>query len=372
MTDKSPIPINALDRQFASCGTLLESAAQRVLQQGWYVMGPELEQFERRFAQYCAVKNCVGVANGTDALELALAALDVGRGDEVALVANAGMYATHATLARGAAPLYVDIEDETLIMSPDRLAATITSKTKAIILTHLYGRIGQFDRISGIANDHRIPIIEDCAQAHGALYENKRAGSLGVIGCFSFYPTKNLGACGDAGALTTDDDELALRLRSLRQYGWKAKYRVELNGGRNSRLDEIQAAILLAKLPMLETWNAKRRAVAKIFIDQIRHPNIQLPRSCSTDDVAHLFVVRTDARDSLRQHLLNHGIHSDVHYPIPDHRQPCCTNHFSKLTLPVTEAVAAQVLTLPCFPELQDDEVKRIVEACNTWCVSKD
>ncbi len=256
--------INNLQRHNSLISKKLKKAIGNVLSRGRYILGPEVEGFEKEFAEYCKTRFCVGVANGTDALELALKAVNINPTDQVATVANAGMYSTTAIYAVGATPLYIDIMPHGMNMSPDDLARKITKKTKAIIVTHLFGQMADVDKISGMANKYNIPLIEDCAQAHGARRNNKYAGTYGYCGCFSFYPTKNLGALGDAGAIITNDKALETKIRQLRQYGWKKKYHSDMGQGRNSRLDELQAAILRAKLPYLEKWNKKRRCIAKM------------------------------------------------------------------------------------------------------------
>ena len=240
------------------------------------------------------------------------------------------------------------------------------NRVRAVIATHLYGRLADVEAIAATCKPLAIPVIEDCAQAHGATRNGKAAGSFGDAGCFSFYPTKNLGALGDGGAVTTSDAALAERLRELRQYGWDKKYQVSRTGGRNSRLDELQAALLLAKLPRLDRWNDQRRAVARRYSDEIRHSRIECPQDFGTDNVAHLFVVRCQDRDGLRRHLEACQISSDIHYPVPDHRQPAYPA-FHVGELPETERLAKEVLTIPCFPEMEEEETSRVIDAINSW-----
>jgi dTDP-4-amino-4,6-dideoxygalactose transaminase len=237
---------------------------------------------------------------------------------------------------------------------------------RAVIATHLYGRLADVEAITAICGPLGIPVVEDCAQAHGAARNGKAAGSFGDAGCFSFYPTKNLGALGDGGAITTHDAAMAERIRELRQYGWDKKYQVSRTNGRNSRLDELQAALLLAKLPHLDRWNEERRALARRYSNEIRHARIECPRDFGADNVAHLFVVRCQDRDGLRRHLEAHEISSDVHYPIPDHRQPAYpASHAGQL--PETERLANEILTIPCFPEMEEEEISRVINAVNSW-----
>jgi dTDP-4-amino-4,6-dideoxygalactose transaminase len=355
---------NDLKRHTDATRAELDSAIGRVLARGWYVLGPEVEAFEREFAGFCQGEACVGVANGTDALELALRALGVGAQDQVATVANAGFYSTTAILAVGAEPLYVEIEPARMTMDPEALAAALTPRTKAIIVTHLYGQMADLPALVEVARRAGVPLVEDCAQAHGAVLDGRPAGSWDAAGCFSFYPTKNLGALGDGGAVVTSDPEVARRLRLLRQYGWSSRFQSALPGGRNSRLDELQAAVLTARLPHLAKWNQRRRAIARAYSDAFRQAPLVLPASLGDDYVAHLYVVRTRRRDELKQALTQMEIGAEVHYPIPDHRQESLRSPLPLLRdLPVTEQSCREVLTLPCFPELSDREVHLVIEA---------
>lgn len=358
------IPFNDLSRRPSS-----DAAALRVLRRGWFILGPETERFEREFAAYCGARHCVGVGSGTDALEIALRAAGVGPGDEVAAAANAGLYATCAIRAVGAQPLYVDVDPGAALMSPASLAGAIGPATRAVIATHLYGRMAPMPELLRIAGS-RVAVIEDCAQAHGAVLEGRKAGSWGVAGCFSFYPTKNLGACGDAGAVVTSDEALASRARSLRQYGWTAKYESGTAGGRNTRLDEIQAAILCDRLPLLDAENRRRREIARRYTAALAGRRDPVPPPGGDADwVAHLYVVRSARRAELRAWLDSRGIRTDVHYPIPDHRQPSQEALPRRSTdLPVTERLAGEVLSLPCFPELEDAEIEAVIAAILEWC----
>lgn len=337
----------------------LENAAERVLASRRYVLGAEVVAFEHEFAAYCGTSECVGVANGTDALELALRAVGIDRGDRVATVANAGYYTCTALAAIGAEPVFVDVDD-TLTMSPASLERAMPG-LRAIVVTHLYGRLAAIEPIVAFADQQDIPVIEDCAQAHGAARNGKRAGSFGAAGCFSFYPTKNLGAIGDGGAIVTSRAELSAWLRSLRQYGWGQKYRVERRGGRNSRLDELQAAFLRVKLARLADWNAARVAIARLYGEGLRDLGLVLPDFRGEEYVGHLFVICAPDRDSLRAHLAKHGIETDVHYPVPDFLQPVRASA-PRATLPVTERACREVVTLPCYPGLSTAHVDRIIQ----------
>ncbi len=359
--------INDLLRHNRRVMSELSAEATKVLESGWYVLGTHVKEFEREFASYCQTDHCITVANGTDALELALHALDVGRGDEVITVANAGAYSTTAIFAVGAMPCYVDIDPATLLLSVEDLRRLVNSKTKAIIVTHLYGQAAPMDEVLALARQHGIPVVEDCAQAHGALAGTRRVGSMGAIGCFSFYPTKNLGALGDGGAVTTNDRALAKRVQMLRQYGWEHKYENALHGGRNSRLDEMQAAFLRVKLPHLDEWNKRRYEISQRYVEGIRNPLVSPPHIAAGSFVGHLLVVRSPRRDALREHLKQNQIMSEVHYPIPDYRQPSFAASFPGLSLAATEQACGEILTLPCFPEMSDAEIQRVVDAVNSW-----
>ena len=353
--------INDLSRHNGPLLPQIEARLTTVLRSGWYILGAEVSAFEEAFAAYCGVSHCVGVGNGTDALELALRALRIGPGDEVITVANAGGYGTTAIRCTGADPVYVDVHPDSMLMNPTAVADRLTSRTRAIIATHLYGRMADMPGLLTIATAGHIPVIEDCAQAHGARLDGKAAGAWGLLGCFSFYPTKNLGALGDGGAITTSDTGLAERVRALRQYGWTQKYACRAGQGRNSRLDEIQAAILSVKLPRLEDWNRRRRAVNALYSELLDGADIRLPLLPGENDAAHLYVIRTPARDRIRIALGEQGIATDIHYPIPDHRQECERGRASSdCVLPLTEACCQEVVTLPCFPEIQDEEIARV------------
>ncbi len=365
--------LNDLARHLGPHRADLDAAIGRVLTRAHFVLGAEGERFEREFAAYCGARHCAGTANGTDALELALRAVGVGPGDDVLTVANAGMYATAAILAIAARPRYVDIDPATLLIDLDDLDRALDPATHprpagAVVITHLYGQPADAAEAARRAGVHGVPVIEDCAQAHGAHRQGRRCGSLAAAAAFSFYPTKNLGAVGDAGAVVTDSPELAARVRELRQYGWTAKYVATRAGGRNSRLDEVQAAVLTTLLPRLEGWNERRRQIMRRYAAGIAHPDVRLPDRTGDGDAGHLFVLRTPRRDALRAHLAARGIGTDVHYPVPDHLQPAVTAAIGPTPpLPHTEAACAEVLTLPCFPELSDAEVDAVTSAIREW-----
>jgi len=363
------VPVNALDRHIAPLSARLNEAASTVIASGYYVLGPSVKAFEKEFAEWCGVAECVTVANGTEALELGLRSLGIREGHKVAVVGNAAMYGTTAVLACDASPVFIDIDAVSATMDPAALdAAASAEKIDAVIVTHLYGKLADMDALMAVATKHGMIVFEDCAQAHGARNgQGKKAGSFGQAASFSFYPTKNLGALGDGGAVVTNDADTANTLRQLRQYGWTSKYRNELAGGRNSRLDEMQAAFLRVMLPLLDGWNERRREIANRYSSEISNSKIVVPPVSGEDFVAHLYVVRTDDRSGLQKHLTGAGITSEVHYPVADYRQPLFGDQFANLALDVTDQACATVVTLPCFPELTDEEVSRVVEACNRW-----
>lgn len=338
-----------------------------VFEGGWFVLGETVAAFERAFADYCGVAGCIGVGNGTDALELALRAVGVGPDDEVVTVANAGFYASTAILACAARPLYVDVDAATLQCDPLALDAALARAPRAVVVTHLYGRLAAVETIVAQCREHGVAVIEDCAQAHGARRAGRVAGSFGDLGCYSFYPTKNLGALGDGGAVVGSDARLLDAVRALRQYGWGEKYRVARGGGRNSRLDAMQAAWLHSELGLLDARNARRREIAARYRAALDSPRMQPLPAVGEDDVAHLFVLRSRHRDALRAHLAQAGVGSEVHYPVPDHRQPLFGARFADLGLPVTERACAEALSLPCHPALSDAEVDHVIAACQRF-----
>lgn len=351
------IPLNDLSIDAVERDELLQ-AMQKVVESGWFVLGPEVEAFEQEFASYCGVTHCVGVANGTDALELALRALGAGPGTTVATVANAGAYTATAALAIGAIPAFVDIDSATLNMDPASLAVLLShTKVDVLVITHLFGRMAALPELLGIARRHGLLVIEDCAQAHGAMLDGRRAGSFGDAACFSFYPTKNLGALGDGGAVVTGDARAADRLRSLRQYGWGAeKYSVVTDGGRNSRLDELQAAVLRVRLRSLDSANARRRSLAQRYVSGLPADLTLHCGQIGDGYVGHLFVVSADDRDAFRERLADHGIGSAVHYPVLDHHQSGIPRG-PRVPLEQSEKALRRILTLPLYPSMPDEAV---------------
>lgn len=361
MTHCTPIPL--FSATAVNSGLDLATAVQQVLDSHWYVLGQQVEGFESEFARYIGTDHCVSVANGTDALELALRAVGVTHGDKVVTVANAGFYGSTAIHAIGAVPVYADVDEFTLTLSPSALEQALGSRPAAVIATHLYGHMADMPVLSALCEHAGVPLIEDCAQAHGAQLAGRKAGSWGQLGCFSFYPTKNLGALGDGGAITTADGGLATGLRTLRQYGWSHKYTVAVPGGRNSRLDEMQASILRAKLPLLDAQNDQRRRIAALYNMAFTKLPLQCPPSLKNDYVAHLYVVRTLQRDALRVFLKVNGIATDVHYPIADHLQPAYPHVHLVNALNVTQKACATTVSLPCYPGMSEPDVNRVIQA---------
>lgn len=372
------VPFGDPVRQYNGLRTELETTLARVLESGSYILGAEVHAFEQEFADYCGAKHCVGVASGSDALYLALKALNIGHGDEVITVSNACVYQTEAIIQAGAQPFLVDIDPVTYTLDPKALEAAITSRTRAVLPVHLYGRMADMETINAIAAKYSLLVIEDAAQAHGAWKYNaanepQRVGTWGHCTCFSFYPTKNLGAMGDGGAVVTNDIDLADRMRWLRQYGWSSKYVMAEKGGRNSRLDELQAAILRVKLHYLDTWNTLRRERAEWYRTLLEGTNLYLAPD-EPGHVYHLYVVATDQRDALRQHLLAASIGVDIHYPLPAHLQPAYASGpgtvrpYGMGVLPHTELKARRVLSLPLYPELTRAEVEQVAAVIQAWC----
>ena len=342
---------------------IILAATSRVALSGWYILGQEGAAFEQAFAAYTGTRHCVGVANGLEALTLTLKAWEFPPNSEVLVASNAYIASVLAITQAGLIPVLVEPDPATYNLDPARLRAAITPRTKAILPVHLYGRCCDMDPINAIAEQYGLNVLEDAAQAHGAEYAGKKAGNLGHAAGFSFYPTKNLGALGDAGAITTNDDELADRLRYWRNYGSGKKYVNDLPG-HNSRLDEMQAAILSAKLAHLNADNTRRRAIARRYLNEIYHPDLIFPPADQIDlDCWHLFVVRHPNRDKLRADLLEKGIQTDVHYPIPPHQQKAYSQ-FAHLSLPIAEQLHREVLSLPLNPVLTDEEVTQIIRSC--------
>jgi dTDP-4-amino-4,6-dideoxygalactose transaminase len=347
------IPILDLQAQYAALEERLDAAIKDVLRSGSFVLGPVVRDLEERLAAYCECRHAIGVASGTDALHLALAALDLGPGDEVITTPFTFIATANTISHRGATPVFVDIDSRTFNLDPTALAAAITPRTRAILPVHLYGQPAEMGPIMELAERHRLRVVEDCAQAIGARYHGHRVGSFGDLACYSFYPTKNLGAYGDGGLVTTDDAALAERVDVLRRHGSPAKYEAELLGF-NSRLDALQAAILGVKLDYLDAWNAARRERAAIYDRLLADLPVQSPYVApGVEHVYHQYTIRAPRRDALAAYLHEQGIATMIYYPIPLHRQPVYASlGLGPGSLPASEAASAEVLSLPMYPEL--------------------
>jgi dTDP-4-amino-4,6-dideoxygalactose transaminase len=350
--------------QYSAHKTEIDNAIQQVLERGWYILGDEVRNFEAEFASYIGLNHSIGLGSGTEALHVALAACQIGPGHEVITVSHTAVATVAAIELAGATPVFVDIEPEFFTIDPGEFEAAITPRTRAVIPVHLYGQPVNLDLIMEIARKHNLRVIEDCAQAHGATYRGKRVGSFGDISCFSFYPTKNLGALGDGGLVCTNDAELAERARLLREYGWAERY-VSHVAGWNSRLDEIQAAILRVKLRYLDQDNQKRARVADQYGEALSDSELTLPKVReNATHVFHLYVVRSSRRDQLQEFLRNRGISALVHYPAPVHLQPAYQERIARGNgLSQTEQAARDILSLPMYPELSDAEVQQVIES---------
>lgn len=341
----------------------ITAAIDRVVSSGWYILGPEVEAFESDYAAYCEAAHCVGVANGLDALHLALRAMDVGAGDEVIVPSNTYIATWLAVSQCGATPVPVEPVEDTYNINPELVEAAITPRTKVILPVHLYGQPADLDPILAIARNHNLKVLEDAAQAHGARYKGKRIGGHGDAVAWSFYPGKNLGALGDGGAVTTNNAELADRIRVLRNYGSRVKYVNEVQGY-NSRLDPIQAAVLRVKLRHLDDWNGRREAIAKQYLQGLAGTDLVLPHVPAWADPAwHLFVVRHPQRDALQQKSAEAGIGSLIHYPIPPHLQQAYSDlGYEQGTFPIAEDIAKELLSLPMGPHLAKADADSVIE----------
>ena len=359
---KQTIPLVDLKAQYAAIRADIDAAIQRVIDNTSFIMGPDVGAFEEAFARYCGVSHCVGVSSGTAALELALRAFGIGPGAEVITVAHTFIATAEAISAVGAKPVFVDIDPLTYTLDPNCLADAITPATRAIIPVHIYGQPANMAQINQIAQAHQLVVIEDAAQAHAATWQGQRTGNLADAACFSFYPGKNLGAYGDAGALTTNDPKIAAQVRSLRNHGRRSKYLHDQKGF-GERLDTLQAAILAAKLPYLDQWTGARRRLAARYHELLVDCEIGLPTVApETEPAWHLYVIRTPRRDALLDFLKQAGVEAGVHYPVPLHLQPAYADlNYTKGDLPVTEAVADTCLSLPLYPEMTDNQQDQVV-----------
>ena len=346
----------------------LQEAFARVFSRSWYIGGDEVKEFEKSFAEYCDTKYCVGVGNGLDALMLALKALEIGEGDEVIVPSNTFIATALAVTYVGATPVFVEPEIRTFNINPGLIEPAITAKTKAIIPVHLYGQPCDMDAIMSIANKHRLKVVEDCAQAHGAINKGKKVGTFGDVAGFSFYPGKNLGALGDAGAVITNNKELADKIRALGNYGSDYKYH-HIYKGNNSRLDELQAAFLSVKLAHLDRMNDERRRIASVYLNGISNPKVILPVvSSDCEHVWHIFGVRCNERDELEKYLKDKGINTNKHYPIPIHLQRCYEDlNLPKGSLPIAEEISATEISIPLYYGITDEQVQFVIDSINEF-----
>ena len=365
-TSQRVVPVADPRRGVAAAEEEIVDAIRRVLSSGRYIHGFEHAAFENELAEYVGTEHCAGVACGTDALELALLSIGCRRGDEILTAANCGAYASVAARRVGLRPQYADVDPRTLCLSPATVQAGLGRDTRAVVVTHLYGRISDVDSIVDVCHERGVAVIEDCAQAIGAVWRGKRAGSFGDAAAFSFYPTKNLAAIGDAGAITTHRSDVAERVRQLRQYGWHGKYAISLPDGRNSRLDELQAAVLRVRLRYVNEQNQRRRSIVGNYAAALAPHAGSIVASDGAEFVGHLAVLLAN-RDRAQVRALLHAarVETDVHYPIADHQQRVWRDEYPQVRLPVTEHAVEHVLTLPCFPELGADEIATVCEALN-------
>lgn len=344
----------------------IDQAIHSVLHEGRYILGNEVKCFEEEFASYIGVKYAVGVGSGTEALYITLKAYNIGQGDEVITVSHTAVATVAAIRQCGAIPVFIDIEPDYFTIDISKIDKRITKRTRAIIVVNLYGQPADIDPIIQLAKLHDLCVIEDCAQAHGAAYKGRKVGSIGDVGCFSFYPTKNLGAIGDGGLITTNNEDIAKRIKLLREYGWQERY-ISFIQGHNSRLDEIQAAILRIKLKYLDKDNDRRNEIAALYNEGLSKSILNLPKiriGCS--HVFHLYVIRSNRRNALKSFLLDNDIMALIHYPVAVHLQPAY-REYSDVTLEVTEKIADEILSLPIYPELSDENVNYIVETINKF-----
>lgn len=362
------VPFVDLQRQHKLLADELHEAIRLVLERSQFVMGQELEAFEEEFAHYCGVSYCIGVGSGTDALFLALKACGIDFGDEVITVSHTFISTAYAILWTGATPVFVDIDPDTYTLDAYEAEKAITPRTKAILPVHIYGQCADMDPLMLLAKKHNLWIIEDACQAHGATYKGMKAGSMGNVGCFSFYPTKNLGAWGDGGAITTNDEKLARSVRSLRNYGQSDKYHFQAMGY-NSRLDELQAAVLRVKLKYLDDWNRSRKKHAKSYYRFLDKCDVIVPKIVEWgESVFHLFVILSSNRDALSKYLNKNGIANLIHYPVPVHLQKIISDiGIVWGNLVNTESCATQVLSLPIYPEINDEQIAYVCHSINDF-----
>jgi len=365
--EKMQIKANRLDRGFQKYQKEFEQKALDVLRSGWYVLGREVDAFEKEFAKFVGTKCCVGVGSGLDALHLAIRALHIGQGDEVIVQGNTYIASVMGITMNGAVPVFVE-PDEFYQIDADRIEEKITSKTKAIMVVHLYGQVAQMDQIVSICEKYHLKLIEDCAQSHGAFFEGKITGSFGDVGCFSFYPSKNMGGFGEGGAVTTDNEEIAETIRVLRNYGSEKRYYNKVIGT-NSRLDEIQAGFLRIRLAHLEEITQERESLARHYTKGIQHSEVALPEERKgTRTVWHQYVIRIRSRDKFKEYLEKNGVGTLIHYPIPPHLSEAYRHlGYRKGYLPITERLAEEVLSIPMYSGMTEDEQNWVIEVINRY-----
>lgn len=344
----------------------IDERIKNVLDSGWYLLGKQDEQFEQHFAEYCGSKYCVGVGNGLEALTLIIKAYGFGKGDEIIVPANTYIASILSISYNGCTPVLVEPDINTLNINPDLIEEKITDKTKAIMVVHLYGQAVEMEKVWALAKKYKLKVIEDSAQAHGAMYQGKRTGNLGDASGFSFYPGKNLGCIGDGGCVTTSDKELADKIRALRNYGSNIKYH-NIYQGTNSRLDEIHAGVLDVKLPYLDSDNQRRRDIANYYLANIKNDKIIMRKAYEEKaNVWHIFPVRTPNRDEFQEYLKQNDIQTLIHYPIPPHKQECY-KEWNELSFPITEKIHNTIISLPISPVMTDEEVEKVVEVVNKY-----
>ena len=358
---------NEMQRHYLAYKNEYDQAVLRVLESGWYITGNELKQFEENFANYVGVKHCVGLANGLDALWIGMKLLGIQAGDEVIVQSNTYIATVMGITINHATPIFVE-PDETFNFDVNKIEDKITSRTKAILVTHLYGQASNMRAIKDLCDKYQLFLVEDCAQSHGAKFDGTMTGAFGDLACFSFYPTKNLGAFGDGGAITTPHDDLSQKIRIYRNYGSEKRYYNQVVGI-NSRLDEMQAALLNVKLNMLDHLNSDRKHLADLYLTGIKNPEIKLPkREMGADHVWHQFVIRCDERDQLIEHLNKHGVQTIIHYPIPPHLSEAYQELGYKVgDFPIAEEFANTVLSLPLFDGMREDEIQVVIKALNAF-----
>jgi len=361
------VPFFDLKRQMQNMKKEIEKRIETVLDRGVFILGPECSNFEENFAKYVGSKYSIGVASGTEAIQLALMALEVGNEDEVITTSTTAFPTAAAITSVGAKPVFIEVLETNNLIDPKKVEEKITKKTKAIIAVHLYGNSSDIDPILDICKKHKIHLIEDCAQSLGTKYKNKKTGTYGTIGCFSFYPTKNLGACGDAGMCVTNQKEIAEKIRMIRNYGETSKYVNQIKGI-NSRLDEIQAAILDLKLKYVDEWIDKKRKLASIYDKKMNNELIQkLEVTKNSQHTYHIYAIKCERRDELKRFLEKNGIITLIHYPTPIHKQEAYKKDYPNLSLPISEKICNEILSLPIFPEMSEEEAEYVCKTINRF-----